>query len=1133
MKTTVRVKVAVSAALVAVSAFGGGLTVSDSACLQMGESGTLTASAPALTELPSGLGTPLFWLDASMTNGWEFGENGEVKKIPSRGEITACLSSEVEGCRSIGWLQYMMAPVWHEVDDHLGFPSVDFGEIGSRRGLVFTQNGSDVAYLSPIGTVCCVYDSRSGGGWFLGGGPANKLYQWNRSHSDVRVDIADCYYFNWYVPLFESYADDFVNGLAWHDGLPTMSKYNGFAHRWEVLSVVPNNGPCCTAMGLGINDARVANCSGGMRIAEMIIFPTVLSDADRRRVEAYLSAKWFGEARRGWNGHAEIAQLHVGVETANATSMAVTSEVPSGVTLAIDRLTGGRGPLSSFTKRGAGTLAVGASSQYGATVKVDEGTLEFPRRARAASLPGDAYVHFDASARSSIVSVNEGGVDYVASWSNLTGEKFKGQDLYAESEGGTRPRLVANALGDGADVVDFGAFGTDGAWMRFVTNAQAAVELNGMVTVIAVVDAREGGGHLVGRIDEVGTLSGLRRERKDLGGSHYHGLLQLGTMTNPTYSMTNGVLYVDGHRAVSEKGYPSPGWHVMAVEVPVNNISFLGKSANYCGGFRLAELVMWPKVLTDLELRDASAYLAARWLKRDLPGYEKCAARVQGDVQRLEVADGAEVSVSGAGTARVGELVARGKMVKKGAGTFEARMTSESDDGELDVREGAFVAIAAPDAVSGVPAAEPTFWLDAANAAAMDLVSEGGVNYVKRWHDAGGSGDVAWNEKTANMPFLNDADDARLNGKAVVDFGAFRSAHSLHFSRSRDGVRAIYLVYGEQGRGSGYPTILGSTNQRLYVGSYQNCTDFLRDAGGGLFHYSQTTVRNYLETDGFLVNGEVKKDALGYRIPDGEYVLIELHVVNGVSVSALGSMGLNYLIDGNGGGQRYGEILLYDRPLSARERVATRNYLLKKWFAKTDAELAELPVEESPETHVTRLSVATDAAAETHVPLAVGELAGAGAVSVAGAGVLAVANAAGFSGSVDLAGGTLDLSGGSIQLSDLSGAGAVTNGTFKPMMWTIPFSDGACGTLQAAGATVDFAAVTKVRLTGLDSVSNLPESSFVVVRGGECLNVDTLNGATVEADVAIPAENAPRFKVSGGNLVLTFRPRRGMVLIVR
>ena len=43
------------------------------------------------------------------------------------------------------------------------------------------------------------------------------------------------------------------------------------------------------------------------------------------------------------------------------------------------------------------------------------------------------------------------------------------------------------------------------------------------------------------------------------------------------------------------------------------------------------------------------------------------------------------------------------------------------------------------------------------------------------------------------------------------------------------------------------------------------------------------------------------------------------------------------------GGNRMGEVIVYERPLTEREKVATRNYLLKKWFPETP--LAELPEE--------------------------------------------------------------------------------------------------------------------------------------------------------------------------------------------
>ena len=37
------------------------------------------------------------------------------------------------------------------------------------------------------------------------------------------------------------------------------------------------------------------------------------------------------------------------------------------------------------------------------------------------------------------------------------------------------------------------------------------------------------------------------------------------------------------------------------------------------------------------------------------------------------------------------------------------------------------------------------------------------------------------------------------------------------------------------------------------------------------------------------------------------------------------------------------EVVLYERELSEREKVATRNYLMKKWLGKSEDELEDLP----------------------------------------------------------------------------------------------------------------------------------------------------------------------------------------------
>ena len=71
-----------------------------------------------------------------------------------------------------------------------------------------------------------------------------------------------------------------------------------------------------------------------------------------------------------------------------------------------------------------------------------------------------------------------------------------------------------------------------------------------------------------------------------------------------------------------------------------------------------------------------------------------------------------------------------------------------------------------------------------------------------------------------------------------------------------------------------------------------------------------------------------------YPLED-EWQLVEAHTVAGVHASAIGGDRDN---EGSGG-MALAEVIVYERELSEREKVATRNYLLKKWFGKTDDEL--------------------------------------------------------------------------------------------------------------------------------------------------------------------------------------------------
>ena len=71
-----------------------------------------------------------------------------------------------------------------------------------------------------------------------------------------------------------------MEGFAWHDGWPTFAKNVGFSGGWEVLVFNPTNASA-QATGIGFNDGRMKGRSGGQKIAEMIIYDKILTDAER------------------------------------------------------------------------------------------------------------------------------------------------------------------------------------------------------------------------------------------------------------------------------------------------------------------------------------------------------------------------------------------------------------------------------------------------------------------------------------------------------------------------------------------------------------------------------------------------------------------------------------------------------------------------------------------------------------------------------------------------------------------------------------------------------------------------------------------------------------------------------------
>ena len=984
------------------------------------EGATVTADYLLVPTLPQTSATVLFHLDASQTNGWSVGDGGEVTEVPS---LTG--ERKLVNVKPSSWKEEESAQaprLLTNVAALNGGNALDFGALGSRRVLTFDGNGQTLAGFR---SVVVVYDSEEGGGFFLGGAPGTENpgpYAFHRGSSWVASNGSD--FTRWDNPLlYNGYGLPALGSHAWHDGVPTAPQFVGFKGDWEVVSFCQPKNVSLETSGLGGGDVRAgyARRSGGMKIAEILFYDQCLSDAERKAVEAYLQKKWFGRSVAGYEGRAATGLVYAHLNTNFGTNGGLGGHsernvvaVPADSILEVDELKGGHSPISSLEKTGAGTLALGESKGYGAPVRLSEGELSFPRKAIPTAIPqaDDAFLHIDASAGNMTTVAGEDG-EHVTHWRNESTLPWRGEAVYLHSTNdATRPLLVAHAL-NGKPVVDFGpAVARGGFRLDLTTNDMVRLTaVDGVVTTIAVVDTTDGGGSLFGFCDHKETWYTNPFTRMSNGVTKFrNGFADPGH--NDSYLANNGltmadcVHYVDGLRVDPTRGYPTPGWHVVAIQTPGCRVTSVGAQD---GGFRLAELVSWRKPLSEAETRDAIAYLAAKWLKRRVPGYaapEGTSDNVNGDVRDLTTADGTAIRVDGTGVARVANLTAEGDFVKRGSGRLQLTGTIVMG-GSVRVEDGSVEVVTAPDVTGDCELArDPSFHVDASDPSTMKTTEVDGRKYVMMWFDADGRDNAAVTPNVANSPWLNETDT--LNGKPVVDFGEWKSRRSLHFCRALNGIRSAFVVLGSQNGGG---DLLGSSFFP-YEGASSGLYDFMRGERkvDNVVSLTHLFYGGYFTFFGPIYINGVKGTQTSTL--NGGYELIDVHPTAGAHASAFSGTRLgsfDSLGSNHNGGQRLAEVVLYERVLSERERLATRNFLMKKWF---NAAAQPLPDPTSETVAIKAIEVAGTTSLGGGNPITTADIYGTGTVVKVGADVLSAGDLADFTGKVEVTEGTLRLTRG-------------------------------------------------------------------------------------------------------------------------
>ena len=974
---------------------------------------TVKAQTHVQSSYPDDVGQPVFWFDARRTNGWTFAsENGArtVTDIPSL-VGSRSVSTSVKGGDFSAWTP--KAP-FYAYDAELGANVVDFGPLKSVRSLCFDPDSEGKTRLSGLGTVVAVYCSQNGGGEFLGATAGNMLC-WMRGSPFVGTSAYDVYFSN---PLANGsyFSASGMKGVMRHDGLPTDPLYNGFNGGWEVVSLQAVAADM-EAGGFGLGDARAGMqdwYTGGQKIAEVIMFDKVLTDGQLDKVEAYLRTKWLA-APRGWNGNACLASLDC--PSVNVDSGAVvTLDVPKSETLTVSQIKGCSGKTGGLLKTGEGTLVLQGVENLSSTVTLAGGTLAFRVRdiPTADGLPRDCYMRFDASDLSSL-AFKQDDASLVEVWRNQLDTRLGGTRICLRPMDRTRhPRFLENGFCVGKHVIDFGAAGWNSPAMRFATDETAEnpteKSVASIATVFAVIGAQEGGGTLFG------SASFLRNNLWNASLIISQNLRSGATEKTPI-DPVDGTIFIDGVRADPNRGYVTPGYQVVGFKVPTerNIQNLMRTTSGFCGGARLGELVVYTRPLSDEEMRDEEAYLLWKWFGRVAPGYRRPQADGVPDVQNLAVTADSSVNVPAGVTVRVAKLMLGAKLVKTGEGVLEV-CSHVKDDGGIILAAGEVAGVAFPDVASATDfAVRPSLHLDATRADLMDTSVENGREYVSRWYDCNHQ-NAGVATKDACRPWINRTDTC--NGLPVLDFGPLNATGAdsryMVLPKPLDSVRSAYIVLGTQNPGNGgfffgssdaFGEICGVYNIDWHRGSSSpNVWDRFHSSDKG----TEAVYGGQWLTNGVPV-------AYSDNIDTNAYMLLEIHTKAGAHVSALMAELSEYYGSRRGGG-RIGEVLVYERELTEREKVSTRNHLMKKWFGQANpTELPDaLPIcPVDPDVLTVNGSLAWDRAEDCHVGL----LTGLGRFEKNGLGKLTVADTSAFTGTVKVVAGTLGLAGATVPVA--------------------------------------------------------------------------------------------------------------------
>lgn len=445
--------------------------------------------------------------------------------------------------------------------------------------------------------------------------------------------------------------------------------------------------------------------TGGLRIAEVILYTNVLSSTERRCVNAYLRAKW------------QDAESSADRDLRSLKLNAAELEVPSG-NVRIGRV---ELPASaeSFTKIGGGLLAV-ENGIDGVALRIDGGELSvgegFEREevnlATPAALP-DVWFNADvASSYDAVEGVDSwAGTVWAKEWRDVRdGTNAWGQVVMAEPEnvvgnGNTKPYGYGSwpTVKDGPfgrKVLDFGT-GVDASEFATVSTLRGDVpddrpDAASFVVRMSAPNASKVGSTLQ-RVVQRTSFVAVRKTAVGaaiFGGEAFNHSTESKAHLDSFQSSgaSHGGLWTKNGKVFDASAdgqcLPTNEWMVVGVEMAESVSLFkIAQRSNIgtVGGLQIGEMLCYDRLLTPAERRQTEAYLMRRWVDAD---YEP-EKTTEIAVPSVTFGDGVAPVLGFDCDAAVGSVAgASGTLVKKGKGAVTVAEAISSAVDSVEVLNG-------------------------------------------------------------------------------------------------------------------------------------------------------------------------------------------------------------------------------------------------------------------------------------------------------------------------------------------------------------------------------------------------------------------------------------------------------------